>query len=156
MSNREAGVPTDREIEDVDRASARARLHDRNSLDLRVDECVSMSAHDGVNLRRELSREIDDFSAAFGRSIAAAASSGVSDHYHEVGATFSERGTNAVHDWRRIVEAQSDDVGGARCRRSRDGGYADDSYSRGAALHHRVIADPPDVAAVGVSNVGAE
>src|SRR5713101_2771194 len=156
MPNRKVCIPADREIEDVNGASARARLHDRNSRDLGVDERVSVPAHDSVNLRRELSGEVYDFSAAFRSSVPAAARSSVSDDDHEVGAALPERRSNAVNDWRRIVKPQSHDVGGARRRRSRDGGYADDSYSSGAALHDRVIANPPDVAAVGVSNVGAE
>ena len=146
----------EREVENIDGASTRARLHDRNSLDLGVDQGVGVAAHDHVDFAGELARQINDFTTAVGRGRALARRTCVSDDDDEVGTAFSEDGRNAVDDRRGIVEAKSDDVAGARRRRRRDGRNANDADLRSPAGDDGVVRNPAHVATVDVANVGAE
>src|SRR3954465_15696817 len=101
-----------------------------------------MPAHDRIDFRRELAREVDDLATAIGGALASAECSGMRDHHDETGAPLSQGGPNAVADRRGIIEPQTDDVCGAGGRRGRDGRDADDSDSGAAACDDRVVANP--------------
>ena len=156
MAGRDVDGGVQRNVEHVDRPSARARLHNWNPFDFGIYQSVGVSAYYRVDFRRQLSREVDDLAATLRRAIPPATCAGVGNHDHEIGALFSECGPDTVDDWGGIVEAESDDIGGTRSRRCRHRRQTDDADLRPTARHDRVVRNPFYVAAVGVADVGAE
>jgi len=103
-------------VEDVDGASARARLNDGNALYLGVYQRVGVTAHDHINLGRQFLGKVDDLARTSRGAITSAVGAGVSNHYDEIRASLPERGSDAVHDWCRIVKTKTDDISSARGR----------------------------------------
>jgi len=80
---------------------------------------VGVATYDDVDLGRQLASEVDDLPATLGRSVSSAIRAGVSNYDNEVGAAFSQRGSNAVYNGSGIVETKSDNVGSTGSSRRR-------------------------------------
>ena len=93
------------------RPTARARLDDGDSLHHCVDESVSVAADDSIHFGRDVPREIDDLPVASRVRVATAGSARVRNDNNEVGSSLPERASDAVYDWRRIVEGVARDAG---------------------------------------------
>src|SRR2546423_8225009 len=78
------------------------------------------------------------------------------DYNDEVGSALPKGASDAVHDWRRVVEAKANHVGRARSGRRRDSREPDDSDLGAPASDDGVVSDPFHVTAVGVADIGAE